>query len=192
MLTILMSIENEDDRSFVASIYRKYAKQMKAIAYNILKNEPDAEDCVHETVITIVNKLEVFKSSEDERYLKWLILLVCKNTALNIQKKNMRRQNREISLASYTDGDGEEKAVEFADDSPTPEESVISEDNVKYILALLNRLEPKYRDVILLKYRGWSNKDIADMLFISQGSVRQLLFRAKKQLIKMGGGRLYE
>ena len=185
-----MSIETEDDRSFVASIYQKYAKQMKAIAYSILKNDQDAEDCVHETVITIVDKLDTFRSSDDERYLKWLILLVCKNTALNIQKKNMHRQSIEISLTSYACG--EDDTVEFADNSPSPEDDVISEDNVKYILALLNKLDEKYRSVILLKYRGLSNKDIANVLFISQDAVRQRLLRAKKQLIEMGVGRLYE
>lgn len=190
MLTFLMSIETEDDRILVSSIYTKYSKQMKAIAYNVLKNDHDAEDCVHETVITIVNKLEAIKDARDEGYIKWLILLICKNTALNMQKRNSRRKIREVPISSFSDED--DRIIEIADDSPSPEEVAISEDNTRFILSLLDRLEPKYKEVILLKYQGWNNKDISEVLFISQEAVRQRLFRAKKLLIKMGGGRLYE
>ena len=42
MLTIIMSIENESDRDFLASIYENYSVSMKAIAFDILKDDYDA------------------------------------------------------------------------------------------------------------------------------------------------------
>lgn len=188
MLTIIMSIEGDSNRDFVASIYEKYSVSMKAIAFEILKNDCDAEDCVHETVLTIIKKLETFKRTNDENHLKWLVFLVCKNTALNMLKKNKRRQRNEILMTSLEP----HKQDEITDDAPTPEEAVIEEDNVRFILSLINKLDEKYRKVILLKYSGLSNKDIADLLFISQNAVRQRLFLAKRKILEMGGGRFYE
>lgn len=189
MLTILMMIESESDRSFVATLYEKYAKKMKAIALDILKNDYDAEDCVHETVIAIVKRLDSFKDIDDESHLKWLICLVCKNTALNMLKKSRRRQSREISLDALPFGG---MTDEVADDSPTPEEIAVGEDCVRHMIAMINKLDEKYREVILLKYSGLDSKSISELLFISQDTVRQRLFRARQMLIKMGGGRFYE
>lgn len=190
MLTILMMIEDEADRSFVASIYEKYALKMKAIAFDILKNEYDAEDCVHESVITIVKKLDAFKNTKDENHLKWLVLLVCKNTALNMYKKNMRRQGK-MAFLSANDADVD-ALNDIADESPTPDESAAEEDNVKYMLSLINRLDEKYKNVLLLKYSGFSNKEISSVLFISEDTVRQRLFRTKNLILKMGGGRFHD
>ena len=188
MLTIIMSIESDSGRDFVASIYKKYSANMKAIAFEILKNEYDAEDCVHDTVLIIIKKLDAFRRTNDENHLKWLIFLTCKNTALNMLKKNNRRQRNEVLLESF-DADGQKEIV---DDAPTPQDTAIEEDNVRFMLSLINRLDEKYRRVILMKYSGLSNKDIADLLFISQNAVRQRLFVAKRKLLEMGGGRFYE
>ena len=190
MLTILMMIEDDNDRSFVASLYQKYEKQMKAVALNILKNDYDAEDCVHDSIITIVNKLDAFKKTNSEQHLKWLVLLVCKNTALNMRKKSLRKQNSEIPLTMYTSNSG--VCDDLADRSPTPEEIAVEEDTVRLMISLINRLDDKYREVILLKYSGFNNKDISHILSISQDSVRQRIFRAKNQLLKMGGGIFHE
>ncbi len=184
-----MMIESESDRSFVAELYEKYAKKMKAIALDILKNDYDAEDCVHETVIAIVKRLDSFKGIEDENHLKWLICLVCKNTALNMLKKSRKRQSKEVSLDALPFGSSTE---DLADDSPSPEEMAVGEDSVRHMIEMINRLDEKYREVILLKYSGLDSKSIAELLFISQDTVRQRLFRARQMLLKMGGGRFYE
>ena len=193
MLTIFMTIEaieEDKDRSFVAEIYEKYAKKMKAVALGILKDDALAEDCVHETVIIIIKKLDSFKAADNESYLKWLILLVCKNTALNMLKKQARKESREFSLAEYVEVGGD--SAHPASDSPGPQEIAASDANVRYIVSLINKLDKKYRDVLVLKYRGLSTSDIAQILYISPEAVRQRLSRARTQILEMGGGKLYE
>lgn len=190
MLTIIMSIESEDDRDLVASIYDKYSISMKAIALDVLQSDHDAEDCVHETVITIIKRLEIFRRVNDEQQLKWLIFTVCKNTALNMLKRRKRIQGGEIPMTALETG--EDTYLNIVDDAPTPEEAAIEEDNVRFILSLINKLDEKYREVLLLKQSGFGNNDIAMMLGISSNAVRQRIFRARGLLLKMGGGRFYE
>ena len=64
MLAIIMSIENSSDRAFVEDIYHLYSEKMYLIAYDILKNHHDAEDCVQETVVKIIDKIERFKQAQ--------------------------------------------------------------------------------------------------------------------------------
>ena len=48
------------------------------------------------------------------------------------------------------------------------------------------------KNVLLLKYSGFSNKEISSVLFISEDTIRQRLFRAKNLILKMGGGRFHD
>ena len=62
MLAVIMAIENEDDRLFVETVFNRYAKKLYLVAYNILGNRADAEDCVQAvsyTHLTLPTKLEV-------------------------------------------------------------------------------------------------------------------------------------
>ena len=56
ILPIILAIENEVDRTFVASIYTQYEKKMYATAYEILQNHYDAEDTVHDVIVKIIDK----------------------------------------------------------------------------------------------------------------------------------------
>lgn len=68
MLAIIMAIEDEDDRSFVETIFNKYAEKMYLEAVNILHNHADAEDCVQDTIVKIIDKLDRFKHAQQEDY----------------------------------------------------------------------------------------------------------------------------
>ena len=85
MLAIIIAIEDEDDRSFVETIFNKYAEKMYLEAVNILHNHADAEDCVQDTIVKIIDKLDRFKHAQQEDYL--IKVIPCRNTALNKYKK---------------------------------------------------------------------------------------------------------
>ena len=55
MLAIIMAIEDEEDRLFVEMIFNKYSKNMYLVAANILNNHDDAEDCVQDTFVKIID-----------------------------------------------------------------------------------------------------------------------------------------
>ena len=62
----------------------------------------------------------------------------------------------------------------------------------KYVGELVDKLDLKYRDVIVLKSLGYDNNEIAFLLNISEELVRQRYLRAKKMILDMGGDTLYE
>lgn len=191
MLQIIMAIEDEDDRSFVESLYNKYKGKMKQIAYDILQNEHDAQDCVHETIVIIIEKLERFKGTTDEESLKWLISVVCKNKAIDKYRKNKRQNMHQYSLTRYDLEEDEYIVDDIPDFQYNAEKIVISEEGYRCLITLVNQLEEKYRDPILLKYRGWDNRDISDFLCISEELVRKRQQRAKEKICELGGNILY-
>ena len=50
MLSLFLTIQNENDRLLAEMLYRKYKHQMYGIAYSILHNRADAEDVVMDSV----------------------------------------------------------------------------------------------------------------------------------------------
>lgn len=97
MLAIILAIEDENDRQFVEDIFNKYAEKMYLVAVNILQNHDDAEDCVQDTIVKIIDKLDRFKQAQQEDYLIKLIVITCRNTALNKYEKNQQRTQAQFS-----------------------------------------------------------------------------------------------
>ena len=191
MLPIILNIVDDDDRSFVEKLYYKYEKQLYAQAMKYLENHHDAQDCVHETVGAIINGIEKFKMAQDLGYIERLLSVVCRNCALNMLRVRNRRNEHEQSLVRFNYEEDEYEEIDIPDYEACVDKIYISEENCQYLHDLVNKLDDKYRDVLLFKSMGLDNKSIAEMMNISQDLVRQRYSRARKKLLKMGGDNLY-
>ena len=190
MLAIIMSIENNNDRAFVEEIYHLYSEKMYLIAYDILKNHHDAEDCVQETIVKIIDKIERFKQAQHQNYLKKLIVIACRNVAINKYNENKRKNKAEVSTTVY-DEDDEAQTMDIPDATEDVEKIVLSEYNYRYIKQLIDQLDSKYRDVIVLKSMQFTNEEIAYMMTISVELVRKRYSRARAKILELGGDTLY-
>ena len=188
MLAIIMSIENSSDRAFVEDIYHLYSAKMYLIAYDILKNHHDAEDCVQETILKIIDKIERFKEAQHKNYLKKLIVIACRNVAINKYNENKRKNSKEFSTTVH---DEKFETSDIPDLNGNVEKIVLSESNYEYIKQLIDKLDPIYRDVIILKSMQFSNEEIAYMMSISVDLVRKRYSRARSKILEMGGDTLY-
>ena len=188
MLAIIMSIENSSDRAFVEDIYHLYSEKMYLIAYDILKNHHDAEDCVQETILKIIDKIERFKEAQHKNYLKKLIVIACRNVAINKYNENKRKNSKEFSTTVH---DEKFETSDIPDLNGNVEKIVLSESNYEYIKQLIDKLDPIYRDVIILKSMQFSNEEIAYMMSISVDLVRKRYSRARSKILEIGGDTLY-
>lgn len=95
MLALYLSlIDNEDDRDKFEFIYLIYRKRMVSEAYNILRNEYDAEDAVHDTFIKLARNMKAIDEPDSDKTLSYVLKAV-KNTAINILNKNIKRNEFE-------------------------------------------------------------------------------------------------
>ena len=65
MLFFLMMIDSDEERSKFEIIYNNYRNLMFFVAKNILNNDSDAEDAVHDAFLKIIKILENIKFSYD-------------------------------------------------------------------------------------------------------------------------------
>lgn len=191
MLSIILNIVDDDDRAFVEKVYLEYEKQLYAISDQYLGHHQDAQDCVHETVRLIMENIEKLKHARVNGYVERFVTVVCRNCALNMLRVKRRKNAHEQSFFRYNYDEEQYVEIDIPDYSACVDKIYVSEENCEYLHQLINRLDQKYRDVILLKSLGLDNKSIAKIMNITEDLVRQRYLRAKKQLLEMGGEELY-
>lgn len=140
MMAIIMAIEDDDDSEFVEKIFDRYEKNMYFTAYDILRNRADAEDCVQDTFVKIIDKLDCFKKAHEEGNLAKLVALVCRNTALDRYKGNKRRAKRQYSQTVY-DENGESSVADIPDRSADVERLVMNSYVCAYVKELIDKLD---------------------------------------------------
>lgn len=191
MLPIIMNIADDDDRAFVEQIYIKYEKKLYLIAIKYVRDHYDAEDCVHDTVKVIIENIERFRDARDRGYLEPLLTVVCRNRAVNIMHKKASKNEYEQPVVRYIQEEGSYEDLEIPDYDSAVDRVYISEQNCQHLKELIDKLDDKYRDIVLLKSIGLDGVEIANVMNISKELVRQRYCRAKKLLWEMGGKNLY-
>jgi RNA polymerase sigma-70 factor (ECF subfamily) len=128
----------------------------------------EAEDTLHEGFLKVYQNIAGFKGSGS---LKGWIRRILINTAL----EKYRRKN----LMYVTDGDD----ISRYEDSDR--EDIISNITADDLIQLIQELSPQYRMVFnLYALEGYSHKEVAEKLGISEGTSKSNLARARLILQK--------
>ena len=135
MLSIILAIENEQDRAFVEWIYITYEKKMFAEAFDILKDQDDAKDCIHDVVEKIITALTTFKEAQDTGSIGGLVLVTCRNHALNLYKQKARMR-KHVQFSTDRES-GEEFIENIPDEEADLQKIVISEESCRCIQDLI-------------------------------------------------------
>ena len=137
-----------------------YGFQIKRV-----KNEYEVEDIVIETF--------------SKAFGTWLIAI-----SKNIHIDKTRKKN--ASIYASTTAVIEDQAYKIIDGSPTPEDILITEQNVAELLRFIKILKPHYQDVINLRYfHEMSYNDISKSLGEPLSNVKVRLLRARKLLAEI-------
>lgn len=164
----LMMIDVEDDRRKFVVLYEKYRCLMMTVAISILKDNYLAEDAVHEAFIKVAKNIDKFGDVDRIETKRYLISIV-KSTAIDIYRKRNRQQENEII---YEPEKVENKKIAYLE---TEEENSI--------LQVIYDLPEKYREIIILRYStGLEYAEIANILGITEETVRQRISRGKKKM----------
>ncbi len=182
LFSILMTIESEEERSFVEEIYHRYHPKMLAICMSILKNTADAEDAVTDTFLRIIDNLEKFTAVKQDQ-LPGLIAICTKNTALNFYRKNARQNAHETFSTSLEE---EGATMVLIDPDAEIEQRVMDQEFISEVAEMIHRLPEEQQVVVALKYYyHYRSNEIAELLGITRNAVDTRLFRAKSNLRKM-------
>lgn len=154
----------------------KYGNYCHTIAYNILFNNSDAEECVNDTYLGAWNSIPPQRPNNLAAYLG----KITRNLALNRYKHNTAAKRGygqvEIALSELENCISDNTDVEQA-----VEDSLI----VSVINRFLYAHSLKNRNIFIHRY--WylcSIQDIADSYKMSESNVKVLLFRMRNELKK--------
>ena len=152
----------EGNRRMQEELYKRFSPRMYAVCLRYAGNAEEAEDILQEGFIKVFKKLNSFRS---EGSFEGWVRRVFVNTAIEHFRK--KRYLQPVT-------EKEENTIEgkyF---------SVLDELAEKDILALVQELSPGYRTVFnMYVVEGYTHKEIADMLGISEGTSKSQLSRAK-------------
>ena len=147
-------------------IYRLFAGKLFALCLKYSRDRQEAEDNLQDGFITIFNKVGQFKNKGSfEGWMKRIII----NTALQ------KYRNKSVLNLVNEENIAEEASVEV-------EEEEVSLD---YLLSVIQKLPNQYRLVFnLYVLDGYSHKEVAKALNISEGTSKSNLSRARGILRK--------
>ncbi len=148
-----------------------YGFQLKRI-----QNENDAEDITIQTFSKAFDRIETFDDSF--KFKTWLIT-ISKNIHIDLLRKEKK------SITQITSND-DKSVYQILDESPTPEDELITEQHLAKLLRDIKKLKPHYQEVINLRYfQELSYKEISNKLKEPINNVKVKLLRAKKLLAEI-------
>lgn len=162
MFIYLAIIDTPEEQSKFEKVYNAYKGLMFHVANRILNNEQDAEDAVHNAFVKIAENIQKIGDAVCPRTQSYVVTIV-ENKAIDLYRANQRR-----------------KQISYIDDISG---IIVETQDAHGLEYCILRLPARYREVILLKYyHGFSCKEIAKQLSISEANAVKLDQRAKRKL----------
>lgn len=141
------------------------------------ENENDAEDITIQTFSKAFNKINSF--DEKYKFKTWLIT-ISKNIHIDFLRK------KKTSITHEEKHSSNEHFYSIIDESPIPEDKIITEQNLAKLLRDIKKLKPHYQEVINLRYfQELSYLEISNKLNEPMSNVKIKLLRAKKLLAEI-------
>lgn len=138
-------------------------------------NLDDTNDLLQESFIKVFLNLD--KYNPNYTFGQW-VYTIARNTFIDF----IRKQRENISLDSM---DESYSPYTPTARTPNPEESIISAQHRTQIEDHLQKMRPRYRQLIELRFiKGYSYEEIAEELDAPLGTIKTQIHRAREQLCK--------
>jgi RNA polymerase sigma factor (sigma-70 family) len=169
------------DQKAYAELMDRYRDSVYFMLLKMVNNKDDADDLTIEAFGKAFNKLHQY--APNYAFSTWLFKIATNNCIDFIRRKKMQV----YSLDKPIEGsDGSEISVEVKSQTLDPEEWLIKKQKVKHMRAVVDKLKPRYRNLVELRYyKELSYEEIAQQLDLPLGTVKAQLFRAREFLYNM-------
>ncbi len=153
-------------------LYRSYFEKVFRSTYLVIHDETIAYDATQDAFLEAF--INLHKLKDIDKLEPW-ISAVAANKARNMAKRNAR-----MILSEDTEQLGD------IEDSGDPLKLLINKERKEEILKILNKLDLKYREAIMLKYYyRLTDDEIGQLLKLPVGTVKTRLHRSREYLKEM-------
>ncbi len=168
----------QNDRNAYAALMNNYRDAIYFMLLKMTNNKDDADDLTIEAFGKAFKNLNLY--TPNYAFSTWLFKIATNNCIDFLRK----RKQINISLdQEFEDNPGSQLSRNVTDEELNPEESIINEQKIKYMRAIVDKLKPHYRVLIELRYFDeLSYEEISEQLNLPMGTVKAKLFRARDLL----------
>lgn len=178
----LVLLAQQGNQPSFAKLMERYRDSIYFMVLKMVHNRDDAEDLTQEAFSKAFNSLNNY--SAEYAFSTWLFKIATNNCIDFIRKK--RLQTTSLDSSTITNEDGESPTIAVPDYNPNPEQSIIKEQRAARIREVIEKLSPKYKQLIEMRYFDeLSYEEIAAQLDLPLGTVKAQLFRAKDLLFNL-------
>ncbi len=154
----------QGDRKAQEALYKQLSAKMMGVCMRYAPNKADAEDVLQMGFVKMFQKIHDF--NQQGSFEGWVRRIMV-NTAIELYRKKVRSFH----------------LVDLEDVDEGVEESALSQLAVQDLMQLVQNLPDGYRLVFnLYAIEGYSHKEIAEQLGISEGGSKSQLSRARAYL----------
>ncbi|RZN82424.1 MAG: sigma-70 family RNA polymerase sigma factor [Winogradskyella sp.] len=172
-----IELAKQNDQAAFNYLLDKYWNDVYGFQIKRTNNENDAEDITIQTFSKAFDKIDNYNNKYV--FKTWLIT-ISKNIHIDLVRKH------KSSINSRINKNNDDIVYDIPDESPTPEDKIIREQNLAKLLKDIKKLKPHYQEVINLRYfQELSYKDISKELDEPINNVKVKLLRAKKLLAQI-------
>ena len=176
----IINIALKGDNAAFAKLLERYYDSIYYMLLSRVKNEIDAEDLTMETFGKAFKNL--IQYTPEYAFSTWLFRIAT-NNYIDFLRKNKKHA---YSLESSIEGADNDVASKISTTMPNPEELVIKEQKSEILKEIIEKLKPRYRQLIQLRYyKELSYEEISQKLDLPLGTVKAQLFRARELLLPL-------
>lgn len=166
---LLLAACRAGDRGAFEELYRLHADRMKSIAAQILGRRDEAEDAVQDAFVRIFRSIGAFEGRS--RFSTWIYRIV-----VNACRDRLRRRRDTSPL----EDEGDPRHAARGSD---PALRLVLEQGLR---SLPERQRAAF---VLFAVEGFAHREIAEILDVSAGNSKTLVFEAKRKLARFLAGR---
>ena len=156
----------EGNRAAQEQLYNFYARRMRGVCVRYAKSDFEAEDIFQEAFVKVFRYLKNFKMQGS--FDGWVRRIVV-NTAIDHYKANLSNNNQ--------------VHLDVVEDYQLCSVEMPADLEVEDMMRILEKLPDGYKMVFnLYAIEGYSHKEIADMLNISEGTSKSQLSKSRKYI----------
>jgi RNA polymerase sigma-70 factor (ECF subfamily) len=169
----------EGDKEAFYALVQPCERAVFAAAMSVLNNSADAEEVAQEAVLKAFTALPRFRA--ECKFSTWLVQITINEARLKLRKD--RRHLYESIDEPDKDDEGDYFPKDFADWREIPNEALQNKQLREALKRGIASLPQKYREVLILRdVQHLSIQETAQVLGITEGSVKTRLLRARLQM----------
>jgi RNA polymerase sigma-70 factor (ECF subfamily) len=168
------------DQTAFYDLVGQYKKKIYHLAYDITGNHHEAEDVSQEVFMKVFRALKTFR--RDAKMSSWLHQITVNASIDSLRRKSVRhaKSTGELDNVSIQENLVASSAHDF-----DPVQSTESAQIQNRISRALQKISPRERTVfVMCHYNGLKLNETAEILNVTIGTVKSLLFRAIRKLRK--------